>query len=244
MIHHALRRAAASRSAALLLLSAMMIGGITGCGARAAPATSGARASGTQQTHADVAAAEPARRDLVTVVISTTAGDITLELDRARAPVSVDNFLMYAARASYDGCIFHRVIPGFVIQSGGFDPPPHMAERAKLDEARGMPDTPIINEWRNGLKNLRGTIGMARDNEPDSATREWYINLADNAKLDIARPDRGGAGYAVFGRVTKGMDVVDKIAAGKTHAMPERDMNDVPDEPVAIRRVRRADRAP
>jgi cyclophilin family peptidyl-prolyl cis-trans isomerase len=172
------------------------------------------------------------------VRMATTAGDIILELDRARAPISTENFLAYARppRASYDGTIFHRVIPTFVIQGGGFEK--DLTERAKRDAAAGRPDQPIHNEWTNGLKNVRGTIAMARDEQPDTATREFYINVADNPKLDSPRPTTGNAGYAVFGRVIAGMDVVDAIKAGKTTSLPERDMKDVPVEPVVITSVR------
>lgn len=178
-------------------------------------------------------------------IVSTTAGPITLELDRERAPITVANFTKYAESASYDGTIFHRVVPGFVIQGGGFEAPIAMTERAKIAAASGKPDVPIVNEWRNGLKNVRGTIAMARETDPDSATREFYINLADNAKLDMPREVAGGAGYAVFGRVIEGMDVVDRIAAGATKDLPERDMKNVPIDPVVILAVRRdAGRAP
>lgn len=172
-------------------------------------------------------------------IVSTTAGAIVLELDGERAPISVANFTKYAESASYDGTIFHRVVPGFVIQGGGYEAPIAMTERAKIAAANGKPDVPIVNEWRNGLKNVRGTIAMARETDPDSATREFYINLADNAKLDVPREVAGGAGYAVFGRVIEGMDVVDRIAAGATKDLPDRDMKNVPIDPVVILAVRR-----
>jgi peptidyl-prolyl cis-trans isomerase A (cyclophilin A) len=182
------------------------------------------------------AAAAPAREEkLAFVRMTTTAGDILLELDREHAPVSVDHCLAYARRGAYDGTIFHRVMPAFVIQGGGFDK--DLNERAKADEKAGHPDKPIKNEWTNGLKNTRGTIAMAREADPDTATREFYINVADNAKLDTPREQTGKAGYAVFGRVIAGMDVVDAIRQGKTRELPERDMKDVPVEPVVITRV-------
>ncbi len=174
------------------------------------------------------------------VRMETTAGHILLALDRARAPISVANFLGYAERGAYVGTIFHRVIPAFVIQGGGYDAA--LVERAKVDAAAGRPDQPIQNEWRNGLKNVRGTIAMARETEPNTATREFYINVADNPKLDTARETTGDAGYAVFGRVVEGMDVVDRIRAGATREIPEREMKDVPVDPVVIIRVRRAGR--
>jgi len=173
--------------------------------------------------------------------MDTTAGEIVLELDRARAPISVDNFLMHSDHRDYDGSVFHRVVPGFVIQGGGFTP--DLKERAKIAEAAGHRDPTIKNEWTNGLKNARGTIGMARDAEPDTATREFYINLADNTKLDGPRPTTGNAGYAVFGRVVKGMDVVDAIARGETTNRPDiivdgEGMKNVPVRPVMIKSVR------
>jgi cyclophilin family peptidyl-prolyl cis-trans isomerase len=188
---------------------------------------------------ADRAYTGPAR-PIETVRMDTSAGEIVLELDRDKAPISVENFLAYAERGAYDGTVFHRVIPTFVIQGGGYDA--RLIERAKVDAAAGTADKPIKNEWRNGLKNVRGTIGMARDADPDTATREFYINVADNARLDTARETTGNAGYAVFGKVVKGMDVVDAIKSGETYAIPERDMKDVPLVPVVIKSVRRAAR--
>ena len=176
----------------------------------------------------------------ILVAMQTSAGEIVLELDRAHAPISVDNFIAHAAKGDYDGTVFHRVIKTFVIQGGGFTP--DLKERAKIDEQAGRKDAPIANEWTNGLKNTRGTIAMARDAAPDTATREFYINVADNAKLDTPRETTGKAGYAVFGRVVKGMDVVEIIRSGKTMARPDvivdgEGMKDVPVEPVVIRRV-------
>lgn len=172
----------------------------------------------------------------VFVLMETTAGDIVLELESARAPISVANFLTYARRGAYDGTIFHRVIPTFVIQGGGYDPA--LNERAEADAAAGRPDVLIKNEWRNGLKNLRGTIAMARETEPDSATRQFYINIADNPKLDSAREATGNAGYAVFGRVIAGMDVVDRIKDVPVRSVPEKELENVPIDPVVIAGVR------
>lgn len=179
----------------------------------------------------------------VLVTLETSAGDITVELDRARAPITVTNFLAYMNRGAYDGTTVHRVVPGFVIQGGGWTP--DLTERARLDAAAGRPDVPIRNEWQNGLRNTRGTIAMAREKDPDSATREFFINLADNAKLDTPREVSGGAGYAVFGRVVSGMDIVDRIAAVPTRSVDvpgvtDGSMQNVPVEPVIIRRLRRA----
>lgn len=182
------------------------------------------------------ACAAPQRReymqpDKLYAELETNKGDIVVELDPVAAPISVANFMAYATRGDYDGTIIHRVVPGFVIQGGGHTP--------ELTELPG--DAPIQNEWRNGLKNARGSIGMARDADPDSATRQWYINLADNERLDTARDVSGGAGYAVFGRVVEGMDVVDKIAAVETYDQEgEGDdvLKNIPVEPVVVRRVR------
>ena len=172
-----------------------------------------------------------------TYTLHTTKGDIIVELDREKAPISVDNFAMHAKRGDYNGTVFHRVVPDFVIQGGGWTP--ELVERAALDAKAGHPDTPIKNEWTNGLKNARGTIAMAREEQPDTATREFYINLKDNTKLDTAREKTGNAGYAVFGRVIKGMDVVDAIAAVPTHAanapgVTDGSMENVPVEPVVL----------
>ncbi len=176
----------------------------------------------------------------------TTRGDITLELDAARAPITVANFLAHAEAGHYDGTIFHRVIPKFVIQGGGFTP--DLQDRSKLAVAAGHPDQPISNEWQNGLKNIRGTIAMARDAAPDTATREFYINVADNPRLDTARAKTGNAGYAVFGRVVKGMTVVDEIKDGVTGDRPDvivdgEGMQNVPVAPVVVLSVKRIDPA-
>jgi len=147
----------------------------------------------------------PTRSALVQVLIGTSEGDIVLELDKTAAPVTVVNFLRYVNEGFYDGTVFHRVIPGFMIQGGGFTP--EMTKKAT--------HSPIINEASNGLKNTRGTITMARTSMPDSATSQFFINHGDNAGLDYGSP-RDPNGYAVFGKVIKGMDVVDAIAAGET----------------------------
>jgi peptidyl-prolyl cis-trans isomerase A (cyclophilin A) len=147
--------------------------------------------------------AEPepeARPDPAFVVMTTSMGEITLELDRARAPRSVENFLSYVNKEYYDGTIFHRVMSNFMIQGGGFD----------RDFKKKKTDPPVVNEWRNGVQNKRGTIAMARlGGRPDSATSQFFINVKDNPLLDRPQPD--GAAYAVFGRVIAGMDVVEAI---------------------------------
>src|SRR3972149_3391924 len=134
------------------------------------------------------------------VVMKTSMGTIKIELDEAKAPVTVKNFLAYVDEGFYDGTIFHRVIDGFMVQGGGF-----------TADMTQKPTKPAIkNEAGNGLKNLRGTIVMARTSVVDSATAQFFINVVDNAFLDHRDETPGGFGYAVFGRVVEGMDVVDK----------------------------------
>lgn len=140
------------------------------------------------------------------VIIKTNKGEIDLELDAEKAPVTVKNFLSYATNGFYNGTIFHRVIDGFMIQGGGFTP----AMEQKITEA------PIRNEADNKLLNNRGTIAMARTGVVDSATSQFFINLKDNHFLDYRGPSREDYGYAVFGKVIKGMDVVDAIAKEST----------------------------
>jgi cyclophilin family peptidyl-prolyl cis-trans isomerase len=159
------------------------------------------------------------------VKLETSMGDIVIELDREAALVTTANFLEYASEGFYDGTIFHRVIRGFMIQGGGF---------TKKMEKKQTHD-PIVNEAKNGLSNVRGTIAMARTNDPDSATSQFFINHVDNTPLDYIK-DRN-PGYAVFGKVIEGMDVVDAIAAVKTTRRKNKDgdiMDDVPVEPVII----------
>jgi len=143
------------------------------------------------------------------VTLKTSMGDIVLELDPEKAPVTVENFLGYVKKKHYDGTVFHRVIDGFMIQGGGF---------AKDGEAIVEKDVGkgIVNEGKNGLKNVRGSIAMARTSDPNSATAQFFINVKDNAMLDF--PSNGG--YAVFGKVVEGMDVVDKIKAVETGTSP------------------------
>jgi peptidyl-prolyl cis-trans isomerase A (cyclophilin A) len=158
------------------------------------------------------------------VRLSTTEGDIVLELDRTKAPRTVDNFLQYVRAGHYDGTVFHRVIPSFMIQGGGFTA--EMAQKPTRE--------PIPLESRNGLSNARGTVAMARTMVPDSATAQFFINVQDNEFLDAAR-SRDGHGYAVFGRVSAGMDIVDRIKGVATgNRGPHRD---VPLQPVVIRKA-------
>ena len=160
------------------------------------------------------------------VIIETSMGDIHVELDADKAPIPVENFLAYVDDAFYDGTIFHRVIPNFMIQGGGMDE--GMRQKATRD--------PIKNEADNGLGNDRGTLAMARTQVVDSATAQFFINLRDNDFLNHGGRDFG---YAVFGRVTDGMDVIDKIAGVETGNRGGH--GDVPVEPVHIVSVRRAD---
>ncbi|NBO15833.1 MAG: peptidyl-prolyl cis-trans isomerase [Betaproteobacteria bacterium] len=149
-------------------------------------------------------------------------GTITLELDHDKAPATVDNFLAYVNSGHYDGTIFHRVIDGFMIQGGGFTE--DMSQKPTLD--------PITNEANNGLRNDRYTIAMARTSDPHSASAQFFINVGDNDFLNHTAPSRQGWGYAVFGRVIEGTDVVDAIRQVKTGRSGFHD--DVPKEPVVI----------
>ena len=162
-----------------------------------------------------------------TVVMETNLGTITIELYPDRAPETVKNFLSYVDEGFYDGTIFHRVIPGFVIQGGGFAP----------GMKKKTTHPPIKNEAANGLKNLRGTLSMARTGIVDSATSQFFINLRDNAALDHRGNSPAAFGYAVFGRVASGMDVVDRIAAVPTGRMGY--YRDVPRRDVMIIRAYR-----
>lgn len=154
----------------------------------------------------------------------TTLGNFTIELYEDKAPVSAENFLKYVDEGFFDGTVFHRIVPGFVIQGGGFT--------EDMSQKKNHP--PIKNEADNGVKNTRGTLSMARTNDINSATSQFFVNLKDNDSLDHTR---GNFGYAVFGKVTEGMDVIDKIAAVKTGR--RRGFEDVPLDPVIMTSVRR-----
>ena len=162
---------------------------------------------------------------MVTVIIETTKGNITLELDSEKAPETVANFVTYAKSGHYDNTIFHRVIPGFMIQGGGFD----------TDMKQKDNNPPIKIEADNGLKNLNGTVAMARTNDPNSATSQFFINVKDNGFLDHTSPTLQGWGYAVFGKVTDGMDTVSSIEHVKTGN--NHGHQDVPMEEVVITKV-------
>jgi len=157
-----------------------------------------------------------------TVKLETSKGDITIELNADKAPVTVENFLNYVNDGFYDGTIFHRVIPNFMIQGGGFND--QMMQKTTQD--------PIINEADNGLGNDRGTIAMARTQDPNSATAQFFINHKNNDFLNYTAPSIQGWGYCVFGKVTDGMDVVDAIATVSTTNRAGH--SDVPEEVIVI----------
>lgn len=194
--------------------------GISGCGASE---------PGRQAVSTAPASGQPPNPR---VLLETSKGAITVELFAGNAPASTGNFLNYAKTGFYDGTIFHRVIPGFMIQGGGMTA--EMAEKPK--------HAPILNEADNGLRNLRGTLAMARTGEPHSASSQFFINVADNRFLDHRGKSIEGWGYAVFGQVVDGMDVVDAIVAvPRGRAGPH---DDVPETPVVIERVRVLPAAP
>jgi cyclophilin family peptidyl-prolyl cis-trans isomerase len=169
------------------------------------------------------------------VLVETSLGNVKIELDEEKAPFTVKNFLSYVDDKFYDGTIFHRVIEGFMIQGGGF-----------ADNKEKPTKAPIRNEARNGLSNKRGTIAMARTNDPNSATSQFFINHVDNPNLDPGKAS--AAGYCVFGKVIEGMDVVDNIASVRTgmRVLETRGgkapMSDVPREDVVIKSVKRVEK--
>ncbi|MBI1283805.1 MAG: peptidyl-prolyl cis-trans isomerase [Thiobacillus sp.] len=204
--------ARASLFSTALLVGALMLG-ISGCGASE---------PGKQTVSTNPAAGQPANPR---VLIETSKGNITVEVFPGQAPQSAGNFLNYVKTGFYDGLVFHRVIPNFMIQGGGMTP--DMQEKPK--------NAPIQNEADNGLKNLRGTLAMARTGEPHSASSQFFINVADNAFLNHRGKSFEGWGYAVFGQVVDGMDVVDAIAAvPRGNRGPH---GDVPIEPVVMLHV-------
>ncbi|MBJ79686.1 MAG: hypothetical protein CMH60_00045 [Myxococcales bacterium] len=172
------------------------------------------------------------------LILDTNQGQIAIELDKAKAPISTENILTYAKNGFYEGVIFHRIIPNFMVQAGGFD--------AALKKHGPLRPT-IKNEAANGLSNVRGTVAMARTQVVDSASSQFFINLVDNSRLDHRSKDSRGYGYAVFGKVIEGMDVVDKIAQQKTlcpsskrgpcNAKLPMGMRDVPAEPIVIKKA-------
>jgi len=182
----------------------------------------------------------PETENIVQVIMSTSKGDVTIELYRDKAPVTVDNFLKYVDDKFYDGTVFHRVMPTFMIQGGGFvsDGGKNLSEKKNKRAA-------IKNEWKNGLKNTEGTIAMARTSDPDSATCQFFINVKDNPFLSEPQPGRdssGFVGYCVFGKVVSGMDVVEQIKAVPTARTMISEGQPV--ETVEIKSIRRAEAAP
>ncbi len=163
------------------------------------------------------------------LIVETSAGSFVIELDPARAPKTCANVLAYVDAGHYDGTIFHRVISNFMIQGGGYD----------TAYERKATRPPVDNEAANGLKNVRGSVAMARTSDPHSATAQFFVNVADNASLDHQAKDARGWGYAVFGRVVSGMDVVDAIRNVATGAHGPF-AKDAPDNQVVIRSIRRA----
>ena len=193
----------------------------------AAPATAAPEAPAAQA---------PAATGPIFIMLDTTKGAIVLELDPVKAPISVENFRRYVKEGFYNQTVFHRVVPNFVVQGGGFD---EKFVQKKTNE-------PIKNEWTNGLKNMRGTISMARTPSPDSATSQFFLNLKDNPALDGAN----GPGYAVFGKIVVGMDVLDAMGAvrpGPAEATDQtgtkRIFPDVPSEKLMMRSAAEIDAA-
>ena len=173
------------------------------------------------------AAAAAATTTAPKVRLKTNQGDIVLELNAEKAPITVENFLGYVKKKHYDGTVFHRVIDGFMIQGGGH----------KEDMSEKPSDKPIKNEADNGLKNDKYTVAMARTSIVDSATAQFFINVTDNPFLNFKSPDPRGYGYAVFGKVVSGTDVVDIIKAVPTTS--KMGMDDVPEKPVMIKTIKR-----
>ncbi|TVP11866.1 peptidylprolyl isomerase [Shewanella sp. KCT] len=158
------------------------------------------------------------------VKLETTMGNIVVELDRKRAPITVDNFLTYVVKGHYDNTLFHRIIPGFVVQGGGLNP--------KLEEKPY--GKPIVNESGNGLSNGLGTIAMAREDDPHSATAQFYFNVGDNKRLD---PSKRRWGYAVFGEVTEGMEVLEAMAEVETQINTKLGWPDFPVQPIILKKA-------
>ena len=162
------------------------------------------------------------------VILKTSHGDITIELDEEKAPLSCENFLSYVDSGAYDGTIFHRVIDNFMIQGGGFNP----------DMSQRKSNAPVKNEADNGLKNVVGSLAMARTNEPHSASNQFFINVADNDFLNHSAPTAQGWGYAVFAKVIDGMDVINAIKVCKTALSGHHE--DVPVEAISIEKASRS----
>jgi cyclophilin family peptidyl-prolyl cis-trans isomerase len=216
--------AKAVRAIAVLVVLMVAAVGSLSCGSGGAAVQGGT--TGAASSGASTATSASAGAGNSIVVLKTNKGDITIELDAAKAPVTVANFLAYVKSGQYDGTIFHRVMPGFMIQGGGFTP----------DMVQKPTQAPIKNEADNGLKNVRGSVAMARTQVVDSATSQFFINLVDNARLDFTAATAAGWGYAVFGKVTAGMETVDAIAAVPTTTKGAN--ANVPQQPVIIESAR------
>lgn len=225
-----------NRSLGALLIIALAAFAVVGCGGGTAPPAEDAPSAAeppepatteepgdTAEESPDVAVGYPR------VELSTSLGTIRLELYPDKAPITVENFLGYVTEGFFDGTIFHRVVPGFVIQGGGFT--------SEMVEKDTRP--PIENEANNGVRNLRGTICMARTSDPHSATSQFFINTKDNPPLDHRDSSLRGWGYAVFGRVTEGMEVVEAIE--RVPRGSKNGYDDVPVDPIVIERARLLD---
>ncbi len=226
---HALLSFVAAAALSLPVVPAFAQGGTP-----ASPATPAKQPEADKPKTDDTKTDKPAKEEpkLVYVNMKTSMGDLVIELNQEKAPITVKNFLNYVDKKHFDGTIFHRVIPTFVLQGGGF------TEDYKQKDV----DKPIKNEWQNGLKNVKGSLSMARTMQPDSATSQFFVNVKDNPDLDQGGPRYGGAAYAVFGRVVSGMDVVDQIRVVPTGSKRFADntpMQDVPQKNVVIKSVTR-----
>ncbi len=193
----------------------------------AALAPLGAQEKKADDSKAKAETPKEEKANIVKITLETSKGNIELELDAEKAPISTENFVKYAKSGHYEGTIFHRVIPGFMVQGGGFD----------KDMNQKTTEAPIAIESKNGLKNARGTIAMARTSDPNSATCQFFINVKDNTNLDY--PSFDGFGYAVFGKVTSGMDIVDAIVAVPTTSKGPH--QNVPEEAIAIKSAKVAE---
>ena len=217
------------RKAGSIALSGLLLAFVVACGSETPDSTAEVQNDQAAVVDAGNSTAAAVAADTgVGVVLSTNLGDIELLLDDEKAPLSVANFLAYADSGHYEGTIFHRVIPGFMVQGGGFD----QSLQQKVTQS------PIQNEAANGLKNVKYSIAMARTGVVDSATSQFFINVVDNAFLDHRDTTAQGFGYAVFGRVVAGQDIVDQIAATGTGAAG-RFPKDVPVDTIVIQGVSR-----
>ena len=211
----------ANRYFAIILMSVMVL--MVGCKGKKKPAAPAPPSPDANSPQTQQNPVEPNKitQEPKMIKLETTKGDIIIEVNETAAPVTSANFLKYVQDGFYDGTIFHRVIPGFMIQGGGFNP----------DMTQKPTRAPIVNEAKNGLKNDRGTLAMARTNNPNSATAQFFVNHINNDFLNYSGPRNPG--YAVFGKVTEGMDVVDEIA--KVQTSSKGPYQDVPVEPVLIK---------